>query len=53
VNDRGPYVIGVDLDLSKSAFAAIASVGAGIINTEFEIIVDSTNTSSSDITYGF
>jgi rare lipoprotein A len=53
VNDRGPYVTGVDLDLSKSAFAAIASTGAGVINTEFQIISSSQNSSSDTITYGF
>ena len=52
VNDRGPYSTGADLDLSKSAFAAIASTGAGIINTEYKIIDE--NTSLSDIPdYGF
>lgn len=40
VNDRGPYSTGVDLDLSKSAFAAIASIGAGIITTEYSIMSD-------------
>lgn len=40
VNDRGPYSTGVDLDLSKSAFAAIASTGAGIITTEYSVVTD-------------
>lgn len=38
INDRGPYVRGMDLDLTQGAFAEIAPVGAGIINTEYEII---------------
>ncbi len=38
VNDRGPYATGVELDLSKSAFAAIASTGTGIIFTQYKII---------------
>ena len=38
VNDRGPYATGVELDLSKSAFSAIASTGAGIITVEYKII---------------
>jgi rare lipoprotein A len=52
VNDRGPYSTGVDLDLSKSAFAAIASVGAGIIYTEYKT-VDDTRPTNNDIKYGF
>lgn len=52
VNDRGPYSTGADLDLSKSAFAAIASTGAGIINTEYKIIDG--NTALNDVpAYGF
>jgi len=42
VNDRGPYSTGVDLDLSRSAFAAIASTGEGIITTEYAIKSDTT-----------
>jgi rare lipoprotein A len=38
VNDRGPFVTGVDLDLSKSAFAAIADPATGIITTEYKIL---------------
>ncbi len=38
VNDRGPYATGVKLDLSKSAFAAIASVSAGIITVQYKIL---------------
>lgn len=38
VNDRGPYANGVELDLSKSAFSAIAKTGIGIITTQFKIL---------------
>lgn len=38
VNDRGPYATGVELDLSKSAFASIASVGTGIIHVQYKIV---------------
>ena len=38
VNDRGPYAIGIDLDLSKSAFAKIAKPSSGIIPVEYKII---------------
>jgi rare lipoprotein A len=46
VNDRGPFSTGVDLDLSKSAFAAIASTGAGIITTEYSIVTDTQTTTT-------
>lgn len=38
VNDRGPYATGVELDLSRSAFEAIASASTGIIFTQFKIL---------------
>lgn len=38
VNDRGPYAMGVDIDLTQSAFSEIASIGAGIIMTEFKVV---------------
>lgn len=38
VNDRGPYAIGVHLDLSKSAFSSIASLGTGIIDIEYKVV---------------
>ncbi len=38
VNDRGPYATGIDLDLSKSAFAKIAKPSTGIIPVEYKII---------------
>lgn len=52
VNDRGPYATGVDLDLSKSAFADIASVGAGIINIEYKVLTDG-QTNPNTVVYGF
>jgi len=38
VNDRGPYATGVELDLSKSAFSALAPPSTGILVTQFEIL---------------
>jgi rare lipoprotein A len=38
INDRGPYVTGVELDLSRSAFEAIASTGAGVIFIEYATV---------------
>lgn len=35
INDRGPYASGMDLDLSRAAFEAIASLGTGIIVVEY------------------
>lgn len=36
INDRGPYVDGRDMDLSKAAFEAIAPVGQGVLRATFE-----------------
>jgi len=38
VNDRGPYVTGRIIDLSKSAFAELESPGAGIISVSIEAV---------------
>ncbi|MEN0038026.1 MAG: septal ring lytic transglycosylase RlpA family protein [Cellvibrio sp.] len=38
VNDRGPFIKGRILDLSKSAFSSIASVSAGVIEVKIEVI---------------
>jgi len=38
INDRGPYVTGRSLDLSKAAFQKIANLGSGIIWVEYEVI---------------
>jgi rare lipoprotein A len=36
VNDRGPYVAGRILDLSKPGFSAIASLSDGVIKVSIE-----------------
>jgi rare lipoprotein A len=38
INDRGPFVTGRCLDLTRAAFGAIASLGSGVINVRFEIL---------------
>jgi rare lipoprotein A len=38
INDRGPYVSGRCLDLSRAAFAAIASVSQGEVDVKYEIL---------------
>jgi rare lipoprotein A len=38
INDRGPYVAGRCLDLSRAAFRAIASLGAGVANVKYEVL---------------
>lgn len=43
VNDRGPYATGVELDLSKSAFSAIADPSTGIVVTQFQILSQPSN----------
>ncbi len=40
INDRGPYVDGRDMDLSKAAFGKIAHHGGGIIRATFERLGD-------------
>lgn len=37
INDRGPFVTGRLIDLSRSAFSEIASPGAGVISVQIEI----------------
>jgi rare lipoprotein A len=39
VNDRGPYVTGRCLDLSKAAFAAIANPSQGVVDVRYEVLV--------------
>jgi rare lipoprotein A len=39
INDRGPYVSGRCLDLSRAAFATIASTSAGVANVKYEVLV--------------
>jgi rare lipoprotein A len=38
INDRGPFVVGRCLDLSRAAFGAIASLGAGVITVKYEVL---------------
>lgn len=38
VNDRGPFVKGRIVDLSRSAFTSIANLDAGIIEVKIEVI---------------
>lgn len=39
INDRGPYGYGRVIDLSSAAFEEIASLGTGVINVQYEIIL--------------
>lgn len=38
INDRGPFVSGRIIDLSKSAFSSIASTSRGVINVRIEVL---------------
>jgi len=38
INDRGPFVRGRIIDLSRSAFSAIADTRLGVINVRIEIL---------------
>jgi rare lipoprotein A len=38
INDRGPYVKGRVIDLSKSAFSEIGSISNGVIDVQIEVI---------------
>jgi len=38
INDRGPYISGRCLDLSRAAFAAIDSVGKGEVTVKYEVL---------------
>jgi rare lipoprotein A len=38
INDRGPFVSGRCLDLSRAAFTAIASTGSGVITVRYEVL---------------
>lgn len=38
VNDRGPFVKGRDLDLSKGAYQKIASLSSGVIKIKYKIV---------------
>ena len=38
INDRGPFVRGRIIDLSKSAFSRIANTAVGVLSVEIEVI---------------
>lgn len=38
INDRGPFVRGRVIDLSKAAFAAIGNTASGLIKVDIELI---------------
>ena len=38
INDRGPFVKGRIIDLSKSAFDSIGSLSAGVIKVKIEVV---------------
>ncbi|GAA5088937.1 rare lipoprotein A [Thermocatellispora tengchongensis] len=38
INDRGPYIGGRCLDLSRAAFAAIGDTGAGVMRVRYEVL---------------
>jgi len=38
VNDRGPFVNGRIVDLSKSAFSSIGNTSLGLINVQIEVV---------------
>jgi rare lipoprotein A len=40
INDRGPYIDGRCLDLSRGAFREIASLDAGVIMVTYEVLSD-------------
>jgi rare lipoprotein A len=40
INDRGPYVDGRDMDLSKAAFEKLAPVGQGVLRATFDRLGD-------------
>ena len=38
INDRGPFIKGRDIDLSKKAFKEIASISSGVIKIKYKLI---------------
>jgi len=40
INDRGPFVPGRCLNLSKAAFSSIASLGLGVIDVRYEVLAE-------------
>lgn len=43
INDRGPFNISLDLDLTSTAFSQIASTREGIVPVQYEIIPENSN----------
>jgi len=39
INDRGPFVSGRCLDLSRGSFQAIANLGSGVIDVRYEVLI--------------
>jgi rare lipoprotein A len=40
INDRGPYVDGRCIDLSRAAFGEISGLGAGVVDVRYEVLVE-------------
>jgi peptidoglycan lytic transglycosylase len=40
INDRGPYLAGRCLDLSRAAFDAIANLSSGVIDVRYEVLIE-------------
>ncbi|WP_342774797.1 septal ring lytic transglycosylase RlpA family protein [Nonomuraea longispora] len=38
INDRGPYIGGRCLDLSRAAFAAIGNVSSGVMKVKYQVL---------------
>lgn len=38
INDRGPFVAGRCIDLSRGAFRAVSSLGAGVLSIRYEVL---------------
>lgn len=38
INDRGPFVKGRIIDLSRSAFSSIGNIDSGVINVQIEVV---------------
>lgn len=38
INDRGPYIKGREIDLSKKAFSQIGNINSGVIKVNYRII---------------
>jgi len=38
INDRGPFIKGRIIDLSKSAFSAIGNTSSGVMNVKIEVV---------------